>query len=109
MPVEVDVRLPVRLAPEVEAAVYFSSLECLQNVAKYAGASHAVVRVALEGTDVAFEVTDDGKGFDPANLRYGSGLQGIADRLGALDGEVEVRSVPGGGTTVRGRLPAAVG
>jgi signal transduction histidine kinase len=109
LPVEVEVRLPVRLAPELEAAVYFSCLECLQNVAKYAEASRVSVSVTLDGGErgdvVLFEVADDGKGFVPSSTGFGTGLQGIADRLGALDGSVEVRSAPGEGTRVSGRLP----
>jgi signal transduction histidine kinase len=107
LPVETDVRLERRLAPEVEAAVYFSCLESLQNVAKYAGATAA--RVLVEQTDgvVTFEVADDGAGFDPGARGYGTGLQGISDRLGALDGTLEVHSEPGRGTVVRGRVPVA--
>ena len=105
VPVDVDVQLETRLAPELEAALYFSCLECLQNIAKYADASRAAVKVALDVDDVFFEVTDDGKGFDPSSNGYGTGLQGIADRIGALEGTVEVRSAPGEGTTIRGRLP----
>ena len=52
-----------------------------------------------------FEVTDDGAGFDPAATGYGTGLQGMADRLAALDGTIEVRSAPGSGTTLTGRIP----
>jgi signal transduction histidine kinase len=54
-----------------------------------------------------FEVSDDGRGFDPAANGHGSGLQGIADRLGALEGAMEVESAPGQGTIVRGRIPVA--
>ena len=54
-------------------------------------------------------MTDDGVGFDPATSSYGTGLQGIADRLAALDGELEVRSTLGAGTTVAGTLPVANG
>ena len=93
-----------RYAPEVEAAVYFSVLEALQNVAKYAAASHAAVRLGLDGRNVTFEVEDDGIGFDPS-ATSGTGLQGIADRLGALDGSVVVRSAPGQGTVISGRIP----
>jgi signal transduction histidine kinase len=50
-------------------------------------------------------VTDDGVGFDAGSSSYGTGLQGIADRLAALDGGIEVRSAPGAGTTVAGSLP----
>ena len=50
-------------------------------------------------------MTDDGRGFDPASTGYGTGLQGMADRLDALGGSLEVRSTPGQGTTVTGRVP----
>ena len=93
-----------RYAPEVEAAVYFSCLEALQNVAKYADASSATVTIAQSNGHLTFEVVDDGRGFDPAAERTGTGLQGIADRLGALHGEVTIRSEPGAGTRVRGRI-----
>jgi signal transduction histidine kinase len=93
-----------RYAPEVEAAVYFSCLEALQNVAKYAEANSASVILAQSNGHLTFEVVDDGRGFDPAAERTGTGLQGIADRLGALHGEVTIRSEPGAGTRVRGRI-----
>jgi signal transduction histidine kinase len=93
-----------RYAPEVEAAVYFSCLEALQNVAKYAEASSATVILAQSNGHLTFEVVDDGRGFDPASHANGTGLQGIADRLGALHGDLTVRSEPGEGTRVRGRI-----
>ncbi len=93
-----------RYAPEVEAAVYFSCLEALQNVAKYAEASSATVILAQSNGHLTFEVVDDGRGFDPASHANGTGLQGIADRLGALHGDLTVRSEPGAGTRVRGRI-----
>jgi signal transduction histidine kinase len=108
MPVTVDVRLDRRYPPEVEAAVYFSCLEALQNVAKYADATGASVRVWTDEAGLAFEVSDDGRGFDPTRNGRGSGLQGIADRLGALDGTLDVASAPGAGTTIRGRVAAPV-
>ena len=89
----------------MEAAVYFSTLEALQNVAKYAGASTAIVRLSVEDGRLTFVVEDDGPGFDPSTTSYGTGLQGMADRLAALGGTLEVRSRPGQGTTVTGRLP----
>jgi signal transduction histidine kinase len=95
-----------RFAPEVEAAVYFSCLEALQNVAKYAEASNATVRLETSDHVLRFTIHDDGRGFDPAVTRYGSGLQGIADRLGALDGSLTVASAVGEGTTLVGVLPA---
>ena len=93
-----------RYPPEVEAAIYFSCLEALQNVAKYAEASSATVILAQSNGHLTFEVVDDGRGFDPASNANGTGLQGIADRLGALHGDLTVRSEPGAGTRVRGRI-----
>ncbi|MEO8477076.1 MAG: histidine kinase [Actinomycetota bacterium] len=94
-----------RFGQDVEAAVYFSCLEALQNVAKYAGASRAEIALSNGNGSLTFTVTDDGTGFDADVTSYGTGLQGIADRLAALDGTVEVQSEPGRGTTVTGRLP----
>ena len=88
--------------------MYFSCLEALQNVAKYAGATKATVRLSQANGDLTFEVIDDGVGFDPAAASRGSGLQGIADRLAALGGSVDIRSAPGDGTTVAGRVPVPV-
>ena len=105
MPVEVAADGVDRFPQEVEAAVYFSALEALQNTAKYADASRATVTLSRANGSLEFAVADDGRGFDPGATGYGTGLQGIADRLGALDGELEVTSRPGSGTTVRGRLP----
>jgi signal transduction histidine kinase len=96
-----------RYAQEVEAAVYFCCLEALQNIAKYADANAATVRLSDGAGSLTFEVSDDGRGFDPASTGYGTGLQGMADRLDAIGGSLEVRSAPGEGTTVVGRLPGA--
>jgi hypothetical protein len=87
--------------------VYFSVLEALQNVSKYANAEHADVRLSESDGALRFEVEDDGDGFDAATAGRGTGLQGIADRLAALEGTVEVRSRPGAGTTVAGTIPLA--
>ena len=95
-----------RYPQEAEAAVYFSCLEALQNVAKYAEASAATVRLAQTNGALVFEVADDGRGFDPAAAERGTGLQGIADRLAALGGHLDVRSAPGEGATLVGTIPA---
>ncbi len=96
-----------RFSQDVEAAVYFSCLEALQNIAKYAGASGARIELTGDDGSVRFLVTDDGRGFDPGATGYGTGLQGIADRLAALGGELDVISTPGSGTSMRGTVPAA--
>jgi signal transduction histidine kinase len=96
-----------RYPSEAEAAVYFCCLESLQNVAKYAGASRAVVRLIAEEDQLRFEVVDDGAGFDPRSTGYGTGLQGMADRLEAMGGTLQLRSAPAEGTTVVGSLPMA--
>jgi signal transduction histidine kinase len=105
IPVRVDAEDLGRFPQEVEAAVYFSVLEALQNAAKYAEADRVTVSLVQRNGTLDFVVDDDGHGFDAAATTYGTGLQGIADRLGTLDGALVVRSAPGSGTTVSGRLP----
>ena len=72
----------------------------------HAAASQAAVRLAGSAGALEFSVTDDGAGFDTASAGYGTGLQGMADRLAALGGDLRVRSRPGHGATVTGRFPA---
>jgi signal transduction histidine kinase len=107
VPVKVDVAFDRRYPSEIEAAVYFSCLEGLQNVAKYAEATSVELRAGAEDGWLVFEVVDDGRGFDPSANGFGTGLQGIADRLGAIGGGIEVVSAPGRGTTIRGRVPTS--
>ena len=106
LPVAVETDELGRYPQEVEAAVYFCCLEALQNVAKYADASHVSVNLSTEAGQLNFTVIDDGKGFDPGSKPRGSGLQGMADRMEALGGVLEVHSEPGTGTTVAGHIPA---
>jgi len=94
-----------RYAQEVEAAVYFCALEALNNVAKYSGATHATVKLAQQNGRLTFSVEDDGRGFDPNATERGTGLQGMADRLEAIGGELTIQTALGGGTSVRGRIP----
>jgi signal transduction histidine kinase len=98
-----------RFDPDVESAVYFSCLEALQNVAKYAEATSARITLSDGSGELRFEVRDDGRGFDVGGMDYGTGLQGIADRLAALGGELIVTSALGDGTAVAGRLPIEEG
>jgi len=103
LPVEIAVAPADRLPETVEAAVYFVVAEAITNVARYASATHARVTVVRELDRVVVDVTDDGAGgADPAQ---GSGLRGLVDRVAALDGRLEVRSPPGGGTTVHAVIP----
>ena len=95
-----------RFAQDVEATVYFCTLEALNNVAKYADATRATVRLSNGNGELRFEVVDDGRGFDSTSTGYGTGLQGMADRLAAVGGELTVRSAPGAGTTIAGTVRA---
>ena len=107
LPVEIDADGIGRYPQDAEAAVYFCTLEALQNVAKYASASRAKVGLSCSDGSLQFTVTDDGTGFDTATTRHGTGLQGMADRLAALGGALQVRSRPGYGTTLSGVLPVS--
>ena len=106
VPTTVEVDSVGRYPQEVEAAVYFCCLEALQNVAKYSGASRAFIRLLADHGTLRFEIEDDGAGFDSGKIGYGTGLQGMADRLDAIGGTLEVRSRPGEGTTITGLIPA---
>ena len=104
--------LPVTLEPdgvrrypqEIEATIYFCVLEAMQNISKYARAT--TVRIAVWERDdrLGFDVRDDGVGFDPGSAPRGTGLQGMADRLDAIGGELEISSTPGRGTTISGAI-----
>ena len=106
VPVEMEIDIPAeRLPMAVEAAAYFAVSEALTNVARYAGASEARVRVAQVGEELEVSVRDDGMG--GAALGAGSGLEGLRDRLAALNGTLAIESVPGRGTRLDARLPLA--
>jgi signal transduction histidine kinase len=81
----------------------------LNNVAKYADASAVEIRLQQSDGELRFEVSDDGSGFDTASTHHGTGLQGIADRLDALGGRLEIRTAPGEGTTLVGLVPSMAG
>jgi len=106
VPVEVLDVPADRLAEALETTAYFTVAEALTNVAKYAGATGATVRVACEDGALVVEVQDDGVG--GADAGGGSGLSGLADRVASCDGSLEVQSPPGEGTLVRAVLPMRV-
>jgi PAS domain S-box-containing protein len=104
VPVEIESVPAERLPAPVEAAAYYLIAEALTNVAKYARASVVRVRVVPSAGGVLVEVADDGAGgADPTG---GSGLRGLADRVEALGGTLEIESAPGAGTTLRAAIPA---
>jgi PAS domain S-box-containing protein len=103
LPVEI-VELPEeRLPSVVETAAYYVVAETLANAAKHSHASKVTVRVCADGEATLLEITDDGVG--GADVQKGTGLRGLADRVSALRGELEVESPAGVGTTIRARLP----
>jgi signal transduction histidine kinase len=112
--VTVQVDLPIRPSPTVEAIAYFCVSEALTNVAKHARATSAQVEVAAlaaveagapAGGGVVIEIRDDGiGGADPAR---GTGLHGLADRVRAIDGSLNVTSPPGGPTVLTITLPGS--
>ena len=108
IPVRLDADGSGRYPSEIEAAVYFCCLEALQNVAKYAEASEATIRLGGANGDLTFTVEDDGRGFDPEAV-VGSGLTNMRDRVEALGGTLHVSSAPGSGTTIRGTIPMRSG
>jgi PAS domain S-box-containing protein len=103
VPVEVERAPSERLSPQIEAAVYYVVAEALTNVAKYAHARVASVRVFQENGQVVAEIEDDGIG--GADAAKGSGLRGLSDRVEALEGELAVESPRGGPTILRARIP----
>ena len=91
------------MPPALEAAAYFLCSEALANVAKYARASQATIRVTAKKELLTVEVSDDGVG--GADPSAGSGLRGLADRVEALGGQLVVESPRGIGTRLVARLP----
>jgi signal transduction histidine kinase len=111
LPLPVSVRVPQRrLDAAVEATLYFVACEALANVAKHASAESAVVTLRAGESLLELEVADDGIGgltADAGNRLASHGLANMADRVGALDGEVVIDSPPGRGTRLVVRVPCA--
>jgi signal transduction histidine kinase len=102
-PVEVEALPDERLPEAIEAAVYYVVSEALVNVARYANASRATLSVSPTDGHVIVEISDDGDG--GADATKGTGLRGLADRVEALDGRLEVDSSPESGTRLRAEIP----
>jgi signal transduction histidine kinase len=104
VPAKATVDVPRRPPAQVETAAWFVVSEALANTAKHSGAERATVWLRLRNAQLHVEVVDDGRGgADPG----GAGLKGLAQRVAALDGSLEVNSPPGGPTVVRAVLPCA--
>jgi signal transduction histidine kinase len=103
LPVEVGETPAQGLPEQVELAAYFVVSEALTNVAKHASATHASVTVTTGNRRLVIEVGDDGAG--GADIALGTGLRGLSDRLAAIDGQLDIDSKPGHGTTLRASIP----
>ncbi|MFE4819621.1 sensor histidine kinase [Streptomyces sp. NPDC056704] len=103
VPVKVTADLPTRPAAAIEGIAYFTVSELLQNVSKHSGARSASVDVWRTDERLLIQVQDDGRG--GAALDGGTGMAGLADRLGAVDGLFIIDSPPGGPTTITAELP----
>jgi signal transduction histidine kinase len=106
VPVDVEVAVDERLPAPVEAAAYFVVSEALANVARYAKASSAAVRIAHGNGELVVSVADDGVG--GVDINAGSGLRGLQDRLAAVDGRLVIESPAGAGTRLTAQIPSEV-
>ena len=97
-----------RYPQEIEAAVYFCTLEALRSAARHAEAGGASVRLSVSDGELRFEVADDGHGSEQAGAGpLEADLQGMADRIDALGGEIQIDSGPGRGTRINGSVPTS--
>jgi signal transduction histidine kinase len=95
-----------RHSPELESAVFYCCLEAIQNAIKHGGpGTRIAVEVGEDADQLSFRVSDDGPGFDLSRPHFGTGLQNMRDRVGALDGRVTIVTAVGQGTTVSGFVP----
>jgi signal transduction histidine kinase len=113
IPVELKSCDVPRCPPDVEAAVYFSCLEAVQNACKHSAATRIdidiVGRFGVDGTGVIeLTITDDGRGFDTTR-RTGNGLLNISDRIECVQGSVSITSTVGTGTSIRAEIPTTPG
>ena len=95
----------------VEVAAYRIALEAVANVVHHAGARHCAVKLCMDnrdtGGELLLEISDDGRGL-PQTMHFGVGLHSMRQRAAELGGLCTIESPPGGGASVRVRLPCAV-
>ncbi|MEU0156722.1 sensor histidine kinase [Micromonospora fulviviridis] len=104
IPVRISYDVPVRPARPIETVLYFVACEAITNSTKHAGATLITIEIETRDAGIEMRVRDDGIGdADP----HGSGLQGLARRVTALDGQFDLHSPPGGPTTIRAEVPCA--
>jgi signal transduction histidine kinase len=107
--VEVDGDPDERFPAQIETVVYRVAQEALANVARHARATQAAVEVSSGGDTLTCTIQDDGEGFEPEALResnrWGLGLIGMRERVGALGGRLQITSAPGRGTIVTATIP----
>jgi two-component system, NarL family, sensor histidine kinase UhpB len=97
---------PDELGEDAQTAVYRTAQEALNNIGRHAGATAVELELSVNGHGAELRVRDDGAGFDPSAAPGGGlGLKGMAERARLVGGELDVRSTPGGGTTVALRIP----
>jgi signal transduction histidine kinase len=105
IPVSIEADTIGRYPQEIEVAVYFCALEALRS-AGHADAAHASIRLSVSAGELRFEIVGDAQGSGTGDGRLGADLQGMADRIDALGGEILIDSGPGRGTRIHGSVPA---
>ncbi|MFE0350664.1 sensor histidine kinase [Streptomyces griseoluteus] len=103
VPVTLTVDLPTRPAPAIEGITYYTASELLQNISKHSHAHHATLDLWHTPHHLMLQIHDDGIG--GADAGRGTGLAGLAERLGAVDGVLVIDSPPGGPTVITAELP----
>jgi len=95
---------PGELGEAAQTAIYRTVQEALQNIGRHAAATAVEVELEVDGSRAELRVRDNGNGFDPTAGSNRLGLKGMAERARLVGGELDVRSAPGGGTTLTLRL-----
>jgi signal transduction histidine kinase len=103
IPVELETDIDGRLPEPIEVAAYFVASEAVANATKHAQASRIEVSLSTDDTSLMLSICDDGVG--GADPRRGSGLVGLADRVEAIGGTLDIKSAPGGGTSLLVTIP----